>query len=364
VTVEGVGSDPGESDSVAEPARPQAAHPQPAPAERPVVRPHPADLADPAVREAVLDLLAEGVRGGAALGWLEPPPLGEVNDLLDDLARRLPRDAGVRMVREGPRVVALGFWRRYDRPSLAANADLEKVLVAGSRRGRGLGRAVVEGLVEDAGRAGVEALTLDVRGDNLLAIALYERLGFAECGRVRDFVAWGGRRFDRVTMQLRLAPTGPGGEQHAVATHLVGWMVLQRPDGRVLLGRRSGVAYANGRWGLPGGHAVRGETWAAAAVRETREEIGVLVDEADLEPLGVSRYDDEGLQGVDVFFLARRWRGDPAPIEECSEVDWFDPSELPADSLPWLGHALRTHLLDRRWLDDAAAQETPGGAAG
>jgi len=323
------------------------------------VRADPADLTDPALRAAVLDLLTEGVRGGAALSWLDPPSRAEVDGLLDDLARRLPRDAGVRMVREGPRVVAFGYWRRYDRPSLAANADLEKVLVAGSHRGRGLGRALVEGLVEDARQARVEALTLDVRGDNLVAIALYERLGFAECGRVRDFVTWGARRFDRVTMQLRLVPAGPGGEQHAVAAHLVGWLVLQRPDGRVLLGRRSGVAYANGRWGLPGGHAVRGETWAAAAVREGREEIGVLVDEADLEPLGVSRYDDQGLQGVDVFFLARRWRGDPAPLEECSEVGWFDPSDLPADALPWLGHALRTHLLERQWLDDAAADVLP-----
>ena len=260
----------------------------------------------------------------------------------------------MRLVREGGDVVALGFWRRYARPSLAANADLEKVLVAAGHRGRGLGRRLVEDLVADARRAGVETLTLDVRGDNLGAIALYERLGFAECGRVRDFVAWGERRFDLVTMQLRLAPVGPGGPEHAVATHLVGWLVLQRPDGRVLLGRRSDVAYASGLWGLPGGHASRGETWAAAAVREALEEVGVQVRPADLEPLGVSRYDDEGLQGVDAFFLSRRWDGEPAPVQECSEVGWFDPADLPADALPWLGHALRTHLLDRTWLDDAS----------
>jgi 8-oxo-dGTP diphosphatase len=324
-----------------------------------------ADLTDPQVRGAVANLLADGVRGGAALGWLEPPDRAEVDRLLDDLARRLPHgDAGVRLVREGPRVVAFGFWRRYDRPSLAANADLEKVLVADSHRAQGLGRELVERLVEDARRAAVESLTLDVRGDNLRAIALYERLGFAECGRIRDFVTWGDERYDRVTMQVRLAPAGHRGRQDAVATHLVGWLVLQRSDGRVLLGRRCGVAYASGRWGLPGGHAQRGETWAAAAVRETFEEVGVLVDEGDLEPLGVSRYDDQGLQGVDVFFLARRWEGEPSALAECDEVAWFDPTALPADALPWLGHALRTHLIDRTWLDDAAAAQTPGGAGG
>jgi 8-oxo-dGTP diphosphatase len=318
------------------------------------------ELADPAVRAAVGGLLADGVRGGAALGWLDPPDAAEVDRLLDDLtARSRSGDAAVRLVREGPRVVALGFWRRYGRPSLAANADLEKLLVAASHRGRGLGRLVVEGLVDDARRAGVESLTLDVRGDNLGAIALYERLGFVECGRVRDFVAWGEQRFDRVTMQLRLAPVPDGGAAAAVATHLVGWLVLQRPDGRVLLGRRSGVAYGSGLWGLPGGHAARGETWAAAAVRETREEVGVVVRPDDLVPLGVSRYDDRGMQGVDVFFLAQQWQGEPAPLEECSEVAWFDPTALPDDALPWLAHALRTHLVDRTWLDDAAADVLP-----
>jgi len=317
------------------------------------------DLADRAVRAAVTDLLTDGVRGGAALGWLEPPDAGEVGRLLDDLAARSVRgDAAVRLVLEGERVVALGFWRRYDRPSLAVNADLEKLLVGRSHRGRGLGRQLVQELVDDARQAGVESLTLDVRGDNLGAIALYERLGFVECGRVRDFVAWGEQRFDRVTMQLRLAP-GQGRAAAAVATHLVGWLVLQRADGRVLLGRRSDVAYGSGLWGLPGGHAVRGETWAAAAVREAREEVGVVVSQDDLVPLGVSRYDDGGMQGVDAFFLARRWQGVPAPLEECSEVGWFDPDALPHDTLPWLAHAVRTHLRDGIWLDDASADVLP-----
>jgi len=160
-------------------------------------------------------------------------------------------------------------------------------------------------------------------------------------------------------MQLRLTVAPCGGAAAAVATHLVGWLVLRRPDGRVLLGRRSGVAYGSGLWGLPGGHAVRGETWAAAAVREAHEEVGVVVREDDLVPLGVSRYDDRGMQGVDAFFVATTWEGVPAPLEECSEVGWFDPAALPGDALPWLGHALRTHLIDGTWLDDAAADVLP-----
>ena len=137
-----------------------------------------------------------------------------------------------------------------------------------------------------------------------------------------------------------------------VQTHLCGWMVLQRGDGTVLLARRSGVRYGEGLWGLPGGHAGLRESWAAAAVRETNEEVGVRVEPADVVPLGVQRYVDGGYAGVDAFFLARRWQGEPAPVSECSEVAWVDPAQLPADALAWLGPSLHRLLRQGIWLDE------------
>ena len=141
-------------------------------------------------------------------------------------------------------------------------------------------------------------------------------------------------------------------DDRAVASHLCGWVVLRRADGKVLLARRSGVAYGDGLWGLPGGHANADESWVAAAARETLEEVGVKVGVADLSPLGVSRYLDDGVHGVDAFFLATRWHGDPAPICECSEVAWFDAGALPPDSLPWLPQALAHHLVTGNWLSE------------
>ena len=103
-----------------------------------------------------------------------------------------------------------------------------------------------------------------------------------------------------------------------VATHLCGWLVLQRQDGAVLLARRSGVVYGDGLWGLPGGHAERSESWALAAARETLEEVGVVVAADALVPLGIQRYVDGDLHGVDAFFLATRWQGEPSAVSECS----------------------------------------------
>jgi len=132
--------------------------------------------------------------------------------------------------------------------------------------------------------------------------------------------------------------------------HLCAWVVLERPDGSVLLARRSGVSYGDGLWGLPGGHAERTESWVAAAARETREEVGVEVDPGDLDPVGIQRYLDGDAYGVDAFFRARRWRGVPRPVSECSQVGWFALDALPDDSLDWLAPTLAQHLTRGGWF--------------
>lgn len=138
-------------------------------------------------------------------------------------------------------------------------------------------------------------------------------------------------------------PDAAGGR--TVAVHLIAQVLLERPDGRILLARRSGVSYGDGRWGTPGGHAAAGESLVAAAIREAREEIGVGLGPADLHAVGVQHYLDGDLQGLDVFFRARRWAGEPRPVAECSEVGWFFPDDLPADALDWLGPVLRRFLV-------------------
>ena len=71
-------------------------------------------------------------------------------------------------------------------------------------RAGGVGRALTHALIASADAAGVEMLTLDVRGDNAAALHLYRSLGFAEYGRLKDFVAVGSRRYDTVFYALDL----------------------------------------------------------------------------------------------------------------------------------------------------------------
>ncbi|MDJ0385565.1 GNAT family N-acetyltransferase [Streptomyces sp. G-G2] len=150
-------------------------------------------------------LLAGLVAGGAALGWLEPPSREEIMCLVGDVLRGVRSgDASFHVAYSGDRMVGLGYWQRYERPTHQPHADLEKVAVDPEFHGRGIGRALAEALIGDAREAGIEVLTLDARGDNASALRLYGSLGFEEYGRLPDFVAVGERRYDKVLCMLDL----------------------------------------------------------------------------------------------------------------------------------------------------------------
>lgn len=63
-------------------------------------------------------------------------------------------------------------------PTGARDADIQTIAVAESARGAGLGRTLIQSLVEEARRRGAEQVFLEVRADNDGAQRLYERLGF------------------------------------------------------------------------------------------------------------------------------------------------------------------------------------------
>ncbi|MFJ6697999.1 GNAT family N-acetyltransferase [Streptomyces sp. NPDC091272] len=162
---------------------------------------------DPELRAAFAEsahrILSELVRGGAALGWVDPPAHDEVAELLRHVVSAVRAgDASLRVAYLDRRLVGLGYWLRHTRPTHRPHADLEKIAVAAAAHGRGVGRALTAALVDDARHAGIEVLTLDARGDNTRALRLYRSLGFTEYGRLPDYVAVGQQRYDKVFCML------------------------------------------------------------------------------------------------------------------------------------------------------------------
>ena len=103
--------------------------------------------------------------------------------------------------------------------------------------------------------------------------------------------------------------------------------------GRVLLVRHAGH---NDGWGVLGGAVDVGESPAAAAVREAREEISAgvqLVRLADVlggPDFEVSYPNGDRTAYVTAVYEARIITGSPAPRDgELSELAWFTPGQLP-----------------------------------
>lgn len=109
-------------------------------------------------------------------------------------------------------------------------------------------------------------------------------------------------------------------------------IVTRDPDPRVLLIRRKKDPFA-GTWALPGGFVDPGETLAAAAARELREETGVVG--ADLEQLAAFGDPGRDPRGwtVSVAFLARVDAGTKATAaDDAAEAGWY-PLDTPPQPL-------------------------------
>ena len=65
--------------------------------------------------------------------------------------------------------------------------DMMNVAVHPDFRRKGIAEALVNALAEDLKKLGSRCLTLEVRASNVPAIALYEKLGFSQIGRRKNY---------------------------------------------------------------------------------------------------------------------------------------------------------------------------------
>ena len=110
----------------------------------------------------------------------------------------------------------------------------------------------------------------------------------------------------------------------------VGTIIIE--DGRVVLVKRLHPPL-QAEWSIPGGVLEVGELVRDAAIREAREETGLIVEPGEL--LGVY---DRVLRDAEkrvqyhyvlIDFLCRRVSGDLAAASDAAEVRWFGWEELP-----------------------------------
>jgi ADP-ribose pyrophosphatase YjhB (NUDIX family) len=112
--------------------------------------------------------------------------------------------------------------------------------------------------------------------------------------------------------------------------------------GEIVLIRR-GIEPGLGSWAQPGGFLEVDETVNQAAIRETFEETGLLVEPGEI----VGLYTRLEATVVTIAFEARIVGGTAAPTPEATEITAFAP-----DAIPWPEIAFRTTIWALRdWID-------------
>ncbi|MGH2474273.1 MAG: NUDIX domain-containing protein [Candidatus Limnocylindrales bacterium] len=113
-------------------------------------------------------------------------------------------------------------------------------------------------------------------------------------------------------------------------------------DGDIILLRR-GIEPGLGEWAQPGGFLEVDETVNQAAIRETWEETGLLVEPGEI----IGLYTRLEAAVVTIAFEARIVGGTAAPTPEALEIAAFRP-----EAIPWAGLAFRTTTwMLRDWLE-------------
>lgn len=92
------------------------------------------------------------------------------------------RDAEMIVAEAAGRIIGYAiFWTVLDQ------SELGNVAVTGAWRGQGIGQRLVADVLRRADQRGVREIFLEVRPSNTSARRLYERLGFTQVGRRRNY---------------------------------------------------------------------------------------------------------------------------------------------------------------------------------
>ena len=114
---------------------------------------------------------------------------------------------------------------------------------------------------------------------------------------------------------------------------LVAACALIDPDGRVLVAQRPPGKSMAGLWEFPGGKVEARERPEETLIRELREELSVVVQEACLAPFTFASHAYETFHLLMPLYLCRRWEGAVTPMEG-QAIKWLKPRELTGIPMP------------------------------
>lgn len=101
-------------------------------------------------------------------------------------------------------------------------------------------------------------------------------------------------------------------------------------NGKFLFGKRTN-SHGEGTYAPPGGHLEFGETPEECAIREVREETGLIIQKLKRGPYTNDIFLDEKKHYITLMLLAKYETGEALILEpdKCLEWKWFEWRDLP-----------------------------------
>ncbi len=167
---------------------------------------------------AILAITNDAIRTSTALWTITPTTLRARGDwMAERLADGFPVLVAERAFEQTRAVVGFGSYGRFRPHEGYARTVEHSLYVDAEARGAGVGRALLQALLEAATRGGMHVMIGGIEAQNLASIALHERAGFTRSALLLQV----GRKFDRwldlLFMQKRLDGAGfaldPAGPQ-------------------------------------------------------------------------------------------------------------------------------------------------------
>jgi acetyltransferase len=160
--------------------------------------------------EALVLLLRDAVLGGASIGFVLPLAPDEIETYWQSVLAAL-RDGSRFLFAafEGAALVGAVQLALEPRANGRHRAEVMKLMVLRTHRGRGIGRSLMRALIEAARAADRTLLLLDVRADDP-AERLYRSLGFVAFGRVPDHAQSPDGRLAGTSFYYLNLPAGDG----------------------------------------------------------------------------------------------------------------------------------------------------------
>jgi phosphinothricin acetyltransferase len=156
----------------------------------------------PGDAEAIAAIYAHHVLHGTATFDIDPPSAhfwaGKIGAIAD-------RGWPFLVAEDSGSVIGYAYAAQFrDRPAYARTCE-DSIYVAPEMTGRGIGRRLLETLIDDALSCGFEQMIAVIGGAEPASVALHARCGFVEAGRMRAVGRKFGRTLDTLYMQRPLS---------------------------------------------------------------------------------------------------------------------------------------------------------------